>query len=192
MLVSKICVPVLHRHPHLMRNILLILTLKHQHYGLGKRKIIRKLLILVVGCLLGTISCKPVFTLHHRSISNYFVIRRPFRLVSKYRFDTCYRYNKDFRLLVASQSSLSLGQRTARWECLHTELSTMRLQQDTWIPSCFHCRNTGHFAPNCPMKNTGNNTFRNVAPSSQAFSSRLPIHQSIPAGADNGDNWVHS
>ena len=32
------------------------------------------------------------------------------------------------------------------------------------IPSCFQCRNTGHFAP-----------------TSQAFSSRWPIHQSIPA-----------
>ena len=28
----------------------------------------------------------------------------------------------------------------------------MHLQQDTLIPSCFHCRNTGHFVPNCPLK----------------------------------------
>ena len=98
-------------------------------------------------------------------------------------FVGCYRYDKDFRLLVASQSSLNPEQRTARWESVHSELSSMHLQQDTLLPTCFHCRNTGHFAPNCPLKNTGNdNCFRNVTPTSQTFIPRFSINYSSQAG----------
>ena len=97
------------------------------------------------------------------------------RLVAKYKFEACYRYDKDFRLLVASQSSLSPEQRTAKWECTHRELRNMHLQQDMLLPSCFHCRKTGHFAPNCPLKSTGGDkAFRNVA-SNQPINSRSPI-----------------
>ena len=125
-------------------------------------------------------------TLHFKP-GRYFVLfcyQKNFcRLVSKYRFDACYRYDKDFRLLVASQSSLSPEQRTARWEDLHSELSSMHLQQDTLLPTCFHCRNTGHFAPNCPLKNTGNdNAFRNVVNTSQTFIPRFPSSHPSQSG----------
>ena len=87
---------------------------------------------------------------------------------------TCYRYDKDFRLLVASQSSPSPEKRTAKWECTHRELRNMHLQQDILLP-CFHCRKTGHFAPNCSLKSTGGDkAFRNVA-SNQPINSRSPI-----------------
>ena len=101
--------------------------------------------------------------------------RNFYRLVAKYKFEACYRYDKDFRLLVASQSSLSPEQRTAKWECRHRELRNMHLQQDMLLPSCFHCRKTGHFAPNCPLKSTGDDeAFRNVA-SNQPINSQSPI-----------------
>ena len=45
----------------------------------------------------------------------------------KYKFEACYGYDKDFRLLMASQISLNPQQKSAKWEEKHTELASMYL-----------------------------------------------------------------
>ena len=102
------------------------------------------------------------------------------RLFSKYKFEAGYSYDKDFRMLMASQVSLEPSQRTAKWDILHQELMHMHFQSDTLLPSCFHCKAIGHFASNCPAKskttgndqpfwsNSYNNPFRNAASSSRS------------------------
>jgi hypothetical protein len=95
------------------------------------------------------------------------------RLFSKYKFENCYLYDKDFRMLMASQVSVDPTLRSAKWDSLHQELLHMHFQQDTLLPSCFHCKATGHFASYCPSKNKNNfhdqmlrnnqNEFRNAS-----------------------------
>ena len=74
------------------------------------------------------------------------------RAALKYKFEACYGYDKDFRLLIASQISLSPQQRSAKWEEIHAELASMYFQPDALLPSCYHCRVVGHYASSCPLK----------------------------------------
>ena len=74
------------------------------------------------------------------------------RLTTKYKFDACYTYDRDFRLLQASQTSMKPEQRTAKWETVHPELTNMHLQADSMLPVCFHCRSTGHYATTAHQK----------------------------------------
>ena len=56
----------------------------------------------------------------------------------KYKFDACYGYDKDFRLLIASQISLNPQQKSAKWEEKHSELASMYFQLQGCGPLCFH------------------------------------------------------
>ena len=111
------------------------------------------------------------------------------RLTTKYKFEACYTYDRDFRLLQVSQTSMKPEQRTAKWETVHPELTNMHLQADSMLPVCFHCRSTGHYATNCPSKATGarsngetGNMFRNAATNvHQAFRSTANHHNTVPA-----------
>ena len=110
------------------------------------------------------------------------------RLTTKYKFEACYNYDRDFRLLQASQVSLKPEQRTAKWESVHPELTNIRLQADSMLPVCFHCRATGHYATNCPEKpsstrasgEAGSN-FQNAAANfNQAVRSTNTYHSKVP------------
>ena len=112
-------------------------------------------------------------------------------LAAKYKFEACYMYDKDFRLLIASQSSLHPGQRSAKWDLIQSDLHNMHLQQDMLLPSCYHCRVTGHYVTNCPVKvaynktlyspshnndsTFRNDTFRNASNTAHNF--QPPSHQ---------------
>ena len=94
------------------------------------------------------------------------------RLTTKYKFEACYNYDRDFRLLQASQTSLKAEQQTAKWDVVHPELVNMHFQADSMLPVCFHCRSNGHYSTNCPSKATSTrtsgetgNTFRNASAS---------------------------
>ena len=89
------------------------------------------------------------------------------RLTTKYMFEACYNYDRDFRLLQASQTSLK-----AEWDVVHPELVNMHIQADSKLPVCFHCRSNGHYATNCPSKQPvlepvgrQGNTFRDASAS---------------------------
>ena len=72
-------------------------------------------------------------------------------LVSKYKFEGCYAYDKDIRMLLASQVSLPLDQRTVTWDKRHYETMNMYLH-DNLLPLCYSCHNKGHYANMCPSK----------------------------------------
>ena len=44
------------------------------------------------------------------------------RLASKYKFEACYMYDKDVRMLLASQASLPPSQRTVAWDNINQEV----------------------------------------------------------------------
>ena len=73
------------------------------------------------------------------------------RLAGKYKFDACYLYDKDIRMLIASQASLPPSQRTVAWDTVNQEVMNMYLHENM-LPVCYHCHATGHYASVCPSK----------------------------------------
>ena len=108
-------------------------------------------------------------TLHYKPHLFYelFCYQKNFCMIAnKHKFESCYMYDKDFRLQIASQGSLRPEQRSVKWETFNLELSNVHLQPDTMLSACFHCKVVGHFSSACPTKNfksTGaSETFRNA------------------------------
>ena len=68
-------------------------------------------------------------------------------------------YDKALRKQIASQTSLPLTTRTAFWDKLNDELFNAFLRDSSsQLPTCYHCYSTGHYASNCPFKNTASHT----------------------------------
>ena len=137
--------------------------------------------------------------LHYRPDMYYqfFAYQKIFcRIVGKYKFEACYNYDKDLRLLMASQISLSPKQRTASWDSLHIELSNIHLA-DNLMPSCFTCKAVGHFSSTCPQKsskNSSHDSFRNqqlpfFRPYSEMHSTNNSSKGAESPANPNGNNY---
>ena len=76
-------------------------------------------------------------------------------LVRKYKFEACLVYDKAHRTILATQQSVPVNQRTTTWEKTNEDLLHLYLQSNL-LPTCYSCRNTGHFATSCPHNKSHN------------------------------------
>ena len=78
------------------------------------------------------------------------------RFASTYKFEDVYAYDKDVRMLIASQTTLLPAQRTVAWDGIHNESMSMYMKNNvsrTSGPVCYSCKVPGHYASACPQKN---------------------------------------
>ena len=99
----------------------------------------------------------------------YTYMRNFVTLASRYRFEACLNYDRNFRLSMANQQTLSADLRSVSWLHVSEEYRTLYLS-DNPIPSCFHCKARGHLSGSCPDKK-GDNSGSNTASSSFTASS---------------------
>ena len=74
-------------------------------------------------------------------------------LVRKFKFEACLMYDKAHRTILATQQSVPSNQRSTSWEKTNEDLLNLYLQGHL-LPTCYSCKNTGHFATTCPHNNT--------------------------------------
>ena len=73
------------------------------------------------------------------------------RFSSKYTFDAIYSYDIDFRYLLSAERHLPPAERQAFWGRENEELVNVHLRdQRKPEPSCFLCKEKGHYANKCP------------------------------------------
>ena len=100
---------------------------------------------------------------HHPTLAySLFVYQKAIcNFVRRHKFSDIYMYDMGHRKQIASQRSTSplgnhigdLGPVAANWTAINDELYNIFLRDPgTRLPTCYHCKASGHFASTCPSK----------------------------------------
>ena len=80
--------------------------------------------------------------LYHKQMIQHF---------NRYYLEAVLNYDRDFRLSIANQKSISPSQRSFRWDEVSRTLKIQYLD-DNQLPKCEYCRGPGHFVSKCKQK----------------------------------------
>lgn len=91
------------------------------------------------------------------------------QFASRYRFESIYAYDIDFRTLHAAERSLPHEDRSALWGTQHEELKHLHLHNQQ-LPTlkCFNCSETGHVQSRCTKLRKRYNTSQQAQPQQQS------------------------
>ena len=70
---------------------------------------------------------------------------------NKYKYDACYRYDREFRLTIANQRNLSPDRQTALWTKVHDDIR-VRCLMGHELSRCDYCKGSGHITGACRQK----------------------------------------
>ena len=98
---------------------------------------------------------------HPHQQHNLFSYQKHFcYLIRRFKFEACYSYDKAQRKQIASQIRVPPTSRTATWDKRKEELYDIFLMDSSiHLPTCYICKNTGHYSSYCPQKQSENLPF---------------------------------
>ena len=70
---------------------------------------------------------------------------------NKYKFDACYRYDRQFRLSIANQRKLSPDRQTTQWTKVQDDIRVKCLMGHE-LSRCEYCQGSGHTTDACRQK----------------------------------------
>ena len=90
---------------------------------------------------------------HPHDFHNLFSYQKNFcNHANKYHIDACIRYDREFRLTLASEKGLPPHNQTVHWQdTVHQGLFIKHLS-GSQITTCNYCYNRGHYEASCPEK----------------------------------------
>ena len=98
---------------------------------------------------------------HPHQQHNLFSYQKHFcYLIRRFKFEACYSYDKAQRKQIATQIRVPSTSRTAMWDQRNEELYNIFLMDSSsHLPTCYICKNTGHYSSYCPQKQSDNLPF---------------------------------